>query len=211
MQGPHTAQFPRFPSKFYLRDGRCVIPAKSGGLAKRMAVQCRQLNITVPIETRLILVLKAFQGGSSAQRLVLGLAFVAVLFHAAGGCCCHHAHAAFFTSQLSTPDSRQSTLDAGHCCHGHADTGIFEGNHCDDGGQDGHRHGDGCNEEPCVFVVPQQNDTVVYKLVLSHTATIAHTDTASGQSFLANRTSDSPPALFSPPLRLHLLNQIMLL
>ena len=156
--------------------------------------------------------LKVFKSDSSLRRLVLGLAFVAVLFHAVGGCCCHHVHAdaGFFTSGLSTLDSRLSTQTA--CdCHRHVDKGTLQEDHGDDGQPADHRHDDDCGEGSCDFVVPESNDTIVCNPVLSHTVAIIHTLAASGPSLLVNRSFDLPSARSSPPLRLHLLNQIMLL
>jgi hypothetical protein len=135
------------------------------------------------------------------RRLVQGLAFAAVLFHAVGGCCCHHAHA----------ESLACQTEAAHDCHRHADKGTCQENHGEDGRPAEHRHGDGCGEGPCVFVVPESNGTLVYKPVLSPTAAIIQTDTTSLSSCLLDRFFGSPHARSSPPLRLHLLNQILLL
>ena len=162
--------------------------------------------------SRLNLASKVFQPDSLLQRLVLGLALAAVLFHAVGGCCCHHAHAGFFTPGFSTLDPGLSTLPQAACdCHRHVDKGTYQENHGEAGQPAAHRHGDGCDKGPCDFVVPESNGIIVCKPVLSLTAAIIHTDTIALPSLLVNRSFDSPSARSGPPLRLHLLNQILLL
>ncbi len=130
------------------------------------------------------------------HRIVHSLAMSLVLYHVLVGCCWHHAHA-------ESAEPSGETLQSPTCCQHHHEDGREPADLP-------HPHDGGCDGESCDFVVPhidgppQLDETAVASLVdLDLASRIQPSSGALG--------SEIPPPGGLPPLRLHLLNQILLI
>jgi len=130
------------------------------------------------------------------------VAMYLVLTHMLVGCCWHHAHAEHVA-----------------CCQEHSDAVFFhrheDGDH-DTGDHDCPHHDspchqNGCDEGECVFVVPEV-DTTVKLIDGGHPLAIAPMEPFSGGSAkYPSASPEAPPPSNPPPLRLHLMNQVLLI
>ena len=138
------------------------------------------------------------QRNSPMQRIVHNLAMTVVLYHLLVGCCGHHAH-----WDISTPTS--DDLDAAACCcHEHGDDQRSHG-------EAPSQKGGGCDGVKCVFVAPQVEGR-------------AHSvDQPPGASLVrlerafrilpspSEQAHEFPPPGGVPPIRLHLVLQVLLI
>jgi hypothetical protein len=124
------------------------------------------------------------------------LALALVLFHMTAGCCLHHAHAECLAGCQDSPHWSG-------CCSEDED-------HHPCPAEKPHRHSTECDGGECVFVVPETDSLV--KLIGPFHPLVA---------VFADRSGATPTAMArllptwlepsrSPPLRLHLLNQVLL-
>jgi hypothetical protein len=130
------------------------------------------------------------------HRIVHSLAACVVLLHILGGCCWHHAHA-------------ESTGCCEHSSHPAEANDLAEGDQ-DCTGQGSHHSKDGCHEAGCVFVAPELRGVVIVVRSVQGLSgpcpdVFAAASTISGRDPLG-----VPPSGSGPPLRLHLLNQVLL-
>ncbi|OHB66296.1 MAG: hypothetical protein A2V70_12495 [Planctomycetes bacterium RBG_13_63_9] len=130
-------------------------------------------------------------------RLVRSTSLAAVLLHMTFGCCWHHAHAS--AARHSTPEA----VVEGRC-HCHHDGHEDDGSPCDD--PSGHQRCDGAR---CVFTRPESAD--------SSTLRIDHLGLAPTRAIASVPTLDVIDGVdvtfwhVGPPIRLHLMNQALLL
>ncbi|NUQ61924.1 MAG: hypothetical protein HUU20_05525 [Pirellulales bacterium] len=139
-------------------------------------------------------------------RLLHSIAMVAVLAHMVFGCCLHHAHGscgtsfgdASFAAQSAGPHGLRSPAVVEHTgCHCHAADCLSHENAPE------HK---GCDERDCVFIKPDDSssgDLFAPSIDGLFPAPLA---AHAGQSL---RVPCQPVAIPSP-LRLHLMNQVLL-
>ena len=134
-----------------------------------------------------------FNSQSSMHRFVHALAVCMVLFHLVGGCCWHHDHDECL--RCCKDEGRTvATLDR---VVGDSD---YEFHHC---------HTD-CDEEDCAFAAARSRRVVTVAGNLLAWG-IVNTEVLRATSDMAPCHSfDGPPPGSSPPLRLHLIHQIIL-
>jgi len=121
------------------------------------------------------------------------LAMCAVLLHTLGGCCWHHVHAGHSLGQVFAA-----------CDHAEDD----------DRDQPHHRpHHDpaGCHEPGCAFVVPEYRTFVALLARLQPLPSVSTDMSAAVSTALCRPELDAPPLAGRPSLRLHLLNQVLLI
>jgi hypothetical protein len=138
---------------------------------------------------------------SVMHRLTHILACVTVVLHVMGGCCWHHAHAA-------CPGDCRESPQAVACrsCddHGHGDHHACTGEHR-------HEHDHGCDAAPCVFVVPETGGPLQIAPVQPLAALPAVVHVTCPPTHVAAHPVNSPHFHLSAGLRLHLVNQVLLL
>lgn len=125
-------------------------------------------------------------------RIITAALFVA---HLMMGCCAHHSHGCEGTG------------------HSFSDDDATHGDRCDsrDGhSQNGSHAPHGCHGNPCSFVLPCQlanpSDSQ-----LCQTFVALLVDYGASQLGIASRQRSTPPGRFSPLVRLHLANQVLLI
>ena len=117
-----------------------------------------------------------------------------VVFHILGGCCWHHAHA-----------------DCASCCEDEQRPAGTNGRANGSSTCEIHHSEDDCDEGDCAFiaagsrsVVKAVGGLVASAVVYTHTFVAASTTTP-------HSARESPSPSSSPPLRLHLVNQVLLI
>lgn len=135
------------------------------------------------------------------RKIVHSLTLLLVLYHTLVGCCWHHAHG---EGQATRADSSHHVACCGHSHEGH-DHGRDPSNPPD--GNDS-----GCDHGPCVFLVPPTGDGVGMTDQVAAGKGLC-VDLFHGGILPADccDISESPPPSGGPPLRLHLVNQILLI
>jgi hypothetical protein len=135
------------------------------------------------------------------HRLTHILACVTVVLHIMGGCCWHHAHAACPGDCCESPQAVacRSCDDQGHGDH-HACPGEHPG-------KDDH----GCDTAPCVFVVPETESPVKIAPAQPLGVLPPDVDTARPAIHVAAHPAQAPQSRLGAGLRLHLVNQVLLL
>jgi len=135
------------------------------------------------------------------HRLTHIVAGVTVVFHMMGGCCLHHAHAACAGECRGAPQA----VDCRSCDdHGHADHYA-----CPSERPQPHDHG--CDTAPCVFVLPETQGVVRIAPVEPLGSLPADVDARCPATQVAFHRADSWHPRLTGALRLHLLNQVLLL
>ncbi len=131
-----------------------------------------------------------FNSNAMTHRLVRGFAMCIVLLHVAGGCCWHHDHAPCLCQ-----------------CEDERATGT---NECDESAcGEFHQCHDGCDDEECDFVRCRLRSVVKTGGVLPPLAVVTMPVCVAPSTVRA--PFDAPHLNSSPPLRLHLLHQILLI
>ncbi len=134
------------------------------------------------------------------HKTVHTLTMLLMLYHVLVGCCWHHAHA-------ESPTSRaDGSLNTACCGHDH-------GEHHD--GQEPadrpHQQDGDCDDGMCFFVVPQADggaELVDKPAPATGLCLDLHRQSRSSRGWPPN---EAPPPSGIPPLRLHLVNQILLI
>ncbi len=134
------------------------------------------------------------------HKLVHNLTMILVLYHVVVGCCWHHGHVESPAPSVGGPIN---TACCGHDHDGHHD-GQNPADHS-------HQQGGECDDGMCFFVVPQVDggamavDRPAFSINLG--SNLSRQEGASPRCPL----SEPPPPAGIPPLRLHLVNQILLI
>lgn len=130
------------------------------------------------------------------RRLAHKITVLLVLYHATVGCCWHHAHAA--------------PLEPGRagvkCCdhkHGHNEEQAPT--------PQPHPPGGGCDGENCDFVIPQVDAGTELVEQSASTDALCCKPSCATCACAKPLSHESPPPVGRPPLRLHLMNQILLI
>ena len=133
------------------------------------------------------------------QKMVHSLTMLLVLYHTLVGCCWHHAHAAV------PSDRAVAEVNATCCGHSHSDHHGSQ-----ESGDHSHRDGNGCEQARCVFLIPAADTGWDVFSSGGHSgvpcAELPHHNVLASNA----ATSESPPPSGLPPLRLHLVNRILL-
>ena len=142
-----------------------------------------------------------FQLETLMHRFLHTLAMAAVLVHMVCGCCWHHAHAAEHQEE-----EEEAHAHRGSACIGH-DHAVQRGSctHHDESLP----HGDGCEEDACDFVRTDRDTSLEFSLG-AHLPAVPASEAIA--AFLLN--PDAACAALpdpSPPDRLHLVHQALLL
>ena len=136
------------------------------------------------------------------SRFVHNMTLVAVLLHLHGGCCWHHAHAEDWGRDCEAADIGSCACG---CPHQHD-----EREPSPEGDTD--HHSSGCDGEHCVFVVPDTGDSpdLCFRTGFLDITVPAH---PAWRALLtaASRRADGLPPPVGPPLRQHLLMEVLLL
>lgn len=134
------------------------------------------------------------------HKTVHSLTMLLVLYHLLVGCCGHHAHA----------DSRKASIEASPytaCCgHGHR-----EHNDGQEPASSEHSHESGCDEDVCHFVVPQAGGGAVLAVQSAAANCLCSVLPALEHLSSSYLASAPPPPAGIPPLRLHLVHQVLLI
>lgn len=144
--------------------------------------------------------LTGFLGEAIMRRVVGIMAFAGVLIHILGGCCLHHAHADSLPSD--PPQASHSCPCSGH--HKHAP----------ESSEDEHSRPDSheCDRHGCIFVVRQPGTSVQRCMTWhQHLPVVVGCLDPAQVSQADARWLIAPAILPNPPVRLHLLNRILLL
>jgi hypothetical protein len=131
------------------------------------------------------------------HKFVHSLTMLLVLYHLLVGCCWHHAHA-------ESPEPRVESASCTACC------GHEHGNGREPA-ESPRPHEGGCEGGTCDFVVPQEDGGTE----LAHQSVPANglcSDLPRQERVLPDLPSNAaPPPAGIPGLRLHLVNQILLI
>jgi len=144
----------------------------------------------------------ALRHGTRMHRFLFILGCTVVLLHALGGCCWHHAHAECVACQDDPPK-------ASSCCYHHSHD---EDDHRGSGGEQREQeHDRGCDTGSCDFVVPERETLVELGPDCVTALTAADTGTACLPTGFTGRSLELQLTRSSPPLRLYVLHQTLLL
>ena len=147
----------------------------------------------------MIVLAHVFQPETLMYRLVRALALAAVLVHITFGCCVHHAHA-------------ESVLGDGECAAGAGGCGEEHGDDHDRACPHRQEPSRGCcDRQPCSFVRPEVGGVLgvsIERHLLSVAASLTGTAGAASRSTID--AIDLRRVVRSEPVRLHLLNQVLL-
>ena len=150
--------------------------------------------------------------GDFMHKLVHNLALSMVLYHLMVGCCCHHAHA-----DESGPHHDELAASCcshhghGHSGHGHSGHGPqSEGEPSDPADGSDREHG-GCDDTRCVFVVPNAGGAIRLVGPVNPLALLGFAPQPTAAVFATSFSRETPQPAVALPLRLHLLNQILLI
>ncbi len=132
--------------------------------------------------------------------LLSHLASVALLLHMLLGCCWHHAHSCQHRLSMTPGGQRGDDCDEG-----------ATGAHGLPAGQD-HHGSDRCQGSPCVFTAVERFTPATQAQFLDIAVAVAPA-AETGTTLVAMFASPASPDLAGPcpPLRLHLVNQVLLL
>lgn len=135
------------------------------------------------------------------RKIVHSLTLLLVLYHSLVGCCWHHAHG---EEQAPRTDASDDVTCCGHSHQGH--------DHGREPSEAPSRNDTGCEHGKCVFFVPPTADVAGIADSVA-TSNGLYSDVLQ-DGIVRSKCSDvreSPPCSARPPLRLHLVNQILLI
>ena len=139
------------------------------------------------------------------SKLLSNLTAAALLVHALAGCCWHHGHDCRLALAATERDGLAAACHYDDACGGHS--------HDQEPVGEEQRHGDDrCQTAPCAFVATQSGPTVPASLVQQRdVAAVAPATIAGCPEVYGGRGMPSLAAADCLPLRLHLLNRVLLI